>query len=333
MSICLHFILTDWKGGKYLMRIGVQSKNVVNDTNPLEGFAMLKKAGFSCVDFSLNGYLLNSSIYQSELNDFFSKPLSELESFFSEHKSAAGKAGIQINQMHMPYPIYVPNGSKELNSYLWNEVAPKSMKICQLFGCQYIVIHGFKLARFLGSEELEWQETEKFVDSIAPMAKEAGITICIENLYDGIGGHLIEGPGCDARKAAERIDRINDRYGAEVLGFCFDTGHANLVGLDMEDFITTLGSRLKVLHIHDNDGIGDLHQIPFTFTKTRENKPSTDWEGFIRGLKSIKFSGVLSFETAPALNAFPQEMKEDTLAFISRIGEYFAGRICRGIES
>lgn len=315
------------------MRIGVQSKNVVNDTNPLEGFTMLKNAGFSCADFSLNGYLLNSNIYQSELNDFFSKPLSELESYFSEHKSAAGKSGIQINQMHMPYPIYVPNGNRELNSYLWNEVAPKSMKICQFFGCPYIVIHGFKLARFLGSEALEWQETEKFIDSIAPMAKEAGITICIENLYDGIGGHLIEGPGCDARKAAERIDRINDKYGAEVLGFCFDTGHANLVGLDMEDFITTLGSRLKVLHIHDNDGIGDLHQIPFTFTKTRENKPSTDWEGFIRGLKAIKFSGVLSFETAPVLNAFPDEVKQETLGFIAKIGEYFAGRICRGIES
>ena len=48
-------------------------------------------------------------------------------------------------------------------------------------------------------------------------------------------------------------------------------GHANIVGLDFEKFITTLGSRLKVLHIHDNDSISDLHQIPFTFTRTREN--------------------------------------------------------------
>lgn len=316
-----------------MQEIGVQTKNVINDEKPLDGFEMLRRAGFSCCDFSLNGYLKNTDIYQDKLNRFFDRSVTELIDFFRPHKEAAEIAGIKINQMHMPYPIYVPKGDAELNGYLWNMVAPKSMEICRFLECKNIVIHGFKLAHFLGTEELEWQETEKFIDSIAPIAKETGITICIENLYDGIGGHLIEGPGCDARKAAERIDRINDRYGAEVLGFCFDTGHANLVGLDMEDFITTLGSRLKVLHIHDNDGIGDLHQIPFTFTKTRENKPSTDWEGFIRGLKSIKFSGVLSFETAPALNAFPQEMKEDTLAFISRIGEYFAGRICRGIES
>jgi sugar phosphate isomerase/epimerase len=120
---------------------------------------------------------------------------------------------------------------------------------------------------------------------------------------------------------------MNDKYGAEVLGFCFDTGHANLVGLDFEDFITTLGSRLKVLHIHDNDGISDLHQIPFTFTKTRENTSSTDWEGFIRGLKAINFDGVLSFETAPVLTAFPDELKEEALRMIAGIGRYFGGKI------
>ena len=127
------------------------------------------------------------------------------------------------------------------------------------------------------------------------------------------------------------MERINEAYGAEVLGFCFDTGHANLVGIDMERFITTLGSHLKVLHIHDNDGVGDLHQIPFTFTKTRENKPSTDWEGFIRGLRNIQYQGVLSFETAPVLSAFPEELKEDALNMIARIGEYFSKEIEKGV--
>lgn len=313
-----------------MIRIGVQTKNVVSDANPKKGFEILKRAGFSCVDFSLNGYLLNTNIYQSELNDFFGKSESDLESFFSNHKAAAKKTGIQISQMHMPYPIYVPNGSRELNDYLMNQVASKSMQICRYLECPYIVVHGFKLTSYLGSEEEEWKQTEHFIDSIAPIAKEAGITICIENLYNSIAGHIVEGPCCDAGKAAGRIDRINDRHGAEVLGFCFDTGHANLVGLDMEEFITTLGSRLKVLHIHDNDGIRDLHQMPYTFTKTRENTASTDWNGFIRGLKRINYNGVLSFETAPVLSSFPEEMKEDALAFIAKIGRYLGNEIQAG---
>lgn len=307
--------------------IGVQTKNVVMDDNPIEGFKLLKQSGFNCCDFSLNGYLKNTDIYSSDINRFFDRSVSELLEFFRPHKEAAKAAGITINQMHMPYPIYVPTGTASVNDYLWNQVAVKSMEICSFLECKNIVIHGFKLAYYLGSEELEWQESAKFIDFIAPYAKEHGITICIENLYDGIGGHLVEGPGCDARKAAERIDYFNDKYGAEVLGFCFDTGHANLIGLDFEDFITTLGRRLKVLHIHDNDGIGDLHQIPFTFTKTRENTSSTDWDGFIRGLRAIGFDGVLSFETAPVLSSFPEEMKNDALGFISRIGEYFKGKV------
>lgn len=306
-----------------MLKIGVQTRNVIDDEMPKVGFELLKIAGFSCVDFSLNGYLTNSMLYRNEKNLFFDRTDTELEEFFRSHKNAAKEVGITIHQMHMPYPMYVPRGSRELNDYLWGTVAPKSMRLCAFLGCSYIVVHGFKLSHFLGSEELEWQETEKFLDTLAPLAKELGITMCIENLYTNISGHIVEGPCCDVRKAVERIDRFNDKYHAEILGFCFDTGHANLVGIDMDSFVGMLDSHLKVLHIHDNDGIADLHQIPFTFTKTRENKASTDWEGFVRGLRNIRFGGVLSFETAPVLESFPIEMKGDVVRFIAKIGEYF----------
>ena len=279
------------------------------------------------MDFSLNKYMINKDIYQMKNSHFFDKPIEALKEYFRPHKEAAAKYGITIGQMHMPYPAYVPQGKAELNDYLWNEMAPKSMQLCHYLECPYIVIHGFKLAYFLGSEDAEWEETERFIHYLAPMANEMGVTICIENLYDSINGHLVEGPCCNVDKVVERIDRINEQYRAEVLGFCFDTGHANLVGIDFEYFLTRLGHRLKVLHIHDNDGIMDLHQIPFTFAKTRENKSSTDWDGFINGLRAIKFDGVLNFETAPVLTSFPDEMKADALAFIAKIGRYFAGKI------
>ncbi len=313
-----------------MLEIGVQTKNIVYDKDPAAGFLQMKEAGFSCGDFSLNAYLTNISLYRQEQNDFFDLTETELEHFFAPHKEGARAAGIRINQMHMPYPNYVPNGKKSLNDYLWNVVAPKSMKICAFFGCPYIVVHGFKLAKNLGSEEAEWQRTERFLRFLAPLAKELGITICIENIYGSLGSHIVEGPCCDARKAAERIDRINGDYGAQVLGFCFDTGHANLVGLDFWDFIRILGCRLKVLHIHDNDGTADLHQIPFTFTRTRENTASTDWDGLIKGLREVGFDQVLSFETAPVLTAFPEEMKGQVLRLIAETGNYFRKKIENG---
>ena len=310
-----------------MLKIGVQTKTAVTDENPREGFELLKRCGFDACDFSLNSYLTNTDIYQSNLNKFFSRSSEELCDFFAPHKEGAKAAGISIHQMHMPYPIYIPTVKEEVNDYLWNEVAPKSMDICEFLECKYIVIHGLKMAYYLGSEEAEWEYTAKFLDSIAPRAKEMGATICMENLYTSVGNHIIEGPCCDAKKAVKRMEEFNTRYGAEVLGFCFDTGHANLTGLDFESFLTTLGDHLKVLHIHDNDGIYDLHQIPFTFTKTRENTSSTDWEGFVRGLRAISFDKVLSFETAPVLTSFPPELREDALKMIAKIGKYFSNQI------
>jgi hypothetical protein len=60
-------------------------------------------------------------------------------------------AGITINQSHMPYPLHIRDGG-ELNDYLQNTVAPKSLAICSFLGCSHIVVHGFKLASFLGSK-------------------------------------------------------------------------------------------------------------------------------------------------------------------------------------
>lgn len=311
-----------------MLEIGTQTQNVVYDDCPAEGFDRLKAAGFDCVDFSLNTYLINTQIYKLVINDFFRQSVAELQAYFRSHKEAAATAGIRIHQLHMPYPVYVPHGTQEINAFLRQEVAPKSLSICAYLGAKYIVVHGFKLRKMLGSEEAEWAETENFLESICPLARELGLTICIENIYESSGGGcIIEGPCCDASLAAERIDRLNEKYGAEVLGFCFDTGHANLLGLDFARFIRTLGPRLKVLHIHDNDGRGDLHQLPFTFTRTRENRTSTDWAGFIQGLQAIGFRGVLSFETAPVLRSYPEELKDAALRMIAATGRYFGERI------
>lgn len=318
-----------WKESREnnVIGIGVQTRNVVCDENPQEGFHMLKEAGFDCCDFSLNGYLKNTDIYKGKVNPLFNCSEKELESFFSRHKESARIEGVTIHQMHMPYPIFSPKTPTEMNEYLRKQVAVKSMQICYFLGCRYIVVHGFKLARYLGSEELEWQETASFLETILPMAKEYGITVCMENLYESVSGHMEEGPGCDVVKAVQRIDDFNERYGAEVLGFCFDAGHANLVGIDFEEFLTTLGSRLKVLHLHDNDGRTDLHQIPYTFARTGENTTSVNWEDLIRGLKATKFDGVLNFETAQVLKAFPEEMKFEALQFIAKIGKYWRSEL------
>lgn len=130
------------------------------------------------------------------------------------------------------------------------------------------------------------------------------------------------------RGLAEQAVRISGEAGAEaIIVYPLTAGVSReelwRVNRDFFSFLSALGNRLKVLHIHDNDGRADLHQLPFTFTRTRENVTSTDWEGFLDGLGAICFDGVLSFETAPVLKSFPEAMKDDALSMIAKIGRYF----------
>ena len=104
-------------------------------------------------------------------------------------------------------------------------------------------------------------------------------------------------------------------------------GHANLTGKNLYQYITFLGDRLTILHIHDNNAANDLHMMPYTQTHTWGDKLYTDWEGFIGGLRDIKYKGSLCFETFRAIDAFPEEVRGDALKLIASIGRYFAKRI------
>ena len=66
-----------------MLEIGVQTQFAVDDEKPQAGFDMLKSAGFSCCDFSLNGYLKNTDIYDSRINRFFDRSVNELKDYFS----------------------------------------------------------------------------------------------------------------------------------------------------------------------------------------------------------------------------------------------------------
>ena len=86
-----------------------------------------------------------------------------------------------------------------------------------------------------------------------------------------------------------------------------------------------MGKRLKVLHLHENDAVGDLHQMPYTFGNGSDM--GQKWNDIYKGLKEIGFSGTLSFETFPCVNSFPKGMTKSVLKTIHSIGEYMAGQV------
>jgi sugar phosphate isomerase/epimerase len=101
-------------------------------------------------------------------------------------------------------------------------------------------------------------------------AEKNAVNIAIENVF-----------------RPEYFDYIFGNIESERLKLCFDSGHANCFtpGIDV---LTQYGDKLAALHLHDNDGSGDQHLLPFD--------GSIDWEHIMTQLKRLKFNGPLALE-------------------------------------
>lgn len=77
---------------------------------------------------------------------------------------------------------------------------------------------------------------------------EPEVALCVENVLDD-----------DPAPLMDLADAVDDPR----LGLCLDVGHANAVSkIPVRQWLKRLAPRLMHLHLHDNDGAADLHQIP-----------------------------------------------------------------------
>ena len=77
---------------------------------------------------------------------------------------------------------------------------------------------------------------------------EPEVAICVENVLDD-----------DPAPLMDLADAVDDPR----LELCLDVGHANAVSkIPVRQWLKRLAPRLMHLHLHDNDGAADLHQIP-----------------------------------------------------------------------
>ena len=74
------------------------------------------------------------------------------------------------------------------------------------------------------------------------------------------------------------------------------------------------------MHIHENDAVGDLHQMPYTFGSKPED--GVNWKEFAKALGEIGFDGTISFETFPCVNSFPNATRGEVLRTICEIGKH-----------
>lgn len=273
------------------MELSIQTGELVDVLGPDRAYGLLKKYGFSCVDWNLDLLLNRKNLTEGPLEgrSILERPLPEILDYFAEDLAAQKKYGIRPHQAHAPYPAYVP-GRPEYTEYI-RKIHGRCIEFCHALQIPYLVVHG--ISRFyqceFSEEEIERLNWELY-SGLIPFLKDTNVTVCVENLFTRSyrnGIHV--GHGSDAEAAARLIDRLNEAAGKECFGFCLDTGHLTLLRLDFRAFLPRIGNRIKCLHLNDNDQSADQHKVPYAGL--------ADWEHFYPEMKKIGYRGTVNFET------------------------------------
>ena len=105
------------------------------------------------------------------------------------------------------------------------------------------------------------------------------------------------------------------------MGICWDTGHANVQGLDQVTALKQLSGHLGAVHIADNDGTADQHSVPFWGTRGEQNV--CDWTGILSTLRTIGFNGPFNLEIPGATDKIPQQLRPHFLEYACKLCHHF----------
>lgn len=299
------------------MLLSVQTSPILDTYGIDEGFRQIAAAGFDGVDFNIDHALPGSKIHANDLTGFFDQTDAEMREAIRPYKEAAEKYGVKFIQAHAPFPTLVKN--QATNDYVLNAIK-KTIMLMGYVGCKNLVVHpGFLSADEKLDPDVEWDSNIRMYTALIPELKKYSVTCCLENMFTGHSGKVMEAICSDPYEACAYVDALNEIAGERLFGFCLDTGHANLLGHDLYEVIRRLGDRLTVLHVHDNGGVSDDHMFPFMGI--------TNWDRFCAGLKAIGYAGPMSFETFNAMVNADQAVWPEMLVLLHAIGQRFAERI------
>jgi sugar phosphate isomerase/epimerase len=125
-----------------------------------------------------------------------------------------------------------------------------------------------------------WEPLRLSLDEVEPDARRLGVRIALEN------GVL------------ETVSSWLDLYGSDYLGLCYDSGHGNLVP-DGLDWLERMQSRLICVHLHDNHGTSDEHNLIFSGT--------VDWPRLAGILAGSSYKKPISSESNMARSGITDE--------------------------
>lgn len=287
------------------------SLNIFTGRSPGEqGIAPVAAAGFEALDF--NFYDLLNLVDWSDQH--------AADALVSRYREAAITVNLPWAQSHGPmFHMFGkdPESQKRINC------CPAAIRASGQLGVPWMVLHpdGFPGAFDRDHRKRVREANIAFFRKLLPTCEKHNVGLALENIFDasarsrGTGSrHYAAVPD----ELCELIDELNH----PLIGACWDTGHAQLMGLDQRSAIASLGGRLKAVHIQDNNGLDDDHAMPFT-TGPR----GVDWQAVADGLRLADYRGALSCELHNCFRRLPQSVFDGALTQAAQIARHIVSLI------
>ena len=267
---------------------------------------MLADAGFDCYDFSVFDTSERNPLYTENWRDHI-----------AEVKAAADKAGIACNQSHAPFPSSLPDIPKnaDYNARIFDRIV-RAMEGAALLGAKNIIVHPVQHLNYWENQQKLFDMNMDFYRSLAPYAKQFGIRICVENMWQRKDGRIVDSTCAPAAEFAAYLDTLAD----DCFTGCLDLGHCGLVGRDAAQMIRDLGaSHIGALHVHDNDHYADQHIIPYA--------GKMNWAEITEALGKIGYAGDFTYEADSTMAPIPNDIIPDTLAYMAKLARKLTAKI------
>ncbi len=290
------------------MVLSTQTYNLFDRFGPDRAIPIFAEAGYDALDYSMFGMP----------NDDCPLNTVDPEKYGTELRKKAEAAGLFFNQAHAPFPGWKA-GSEAYNAKMTERIA-QSIRIAGVLGAESIVVHPIACA---GGGEAQKRFNFDYYRALAPVAKEYGIKIALENMWglDKRRGYIVPNVCSFGADLAEYYDGLAD---PEVYTVCLDLGHTGLVGEEPDHAIRVLGhDRLGALHVQDNTYKTDNHTIPYDYGM------QMNWDAIAKALGEIDYQGDFTYEADAFLVNFDEETIPVAVNFMAALGRKLIEKIER----
>lgn len=219
------------------MIYGISTHVVARETLTGEHLDRIAAAGFDTVELFANSHQID-----------FDNP-----AIIRDITRAIDRNQLYVNSVHAPFyasleELYkghfldISSTDEDLRARSVSEII-KSLILASYMDVDYYVLH------FPGTKNSD--PLRKSIDELHALSEQIRTKLCFENV-----------PGQDT--GVQDIVKFLDENQIPF-GVCFDIGHSHLSRRVLKD-IEEYGVHFYTAHIHDNDGVHDLHQLPLQGT-------------------------------------------------------------------